>query len=53
MVWAAVADLHPLAHAMLFYVLGTITTTCRERQDVLARAFESRERGNKTTAEGA
>ena len=52
-----VGDLHPLTHAMLFYMLSSqynykYMQRKAQRQDVLARAFESREVGNKTTAEG-
>ena len=59
-VWATVGDLHPLTRAMFFYMLSSqynykymYVQKTAQRRDVLARVFESRELGNKTTAEGA
>ena len=46
----------PTAHTMLFYTLSSqykYIQRMAQWQDVLARAFESSELGNKTTAEGA
>ena len=57
MVWAAVGDLCPLAHASTCMLSSQYNDKYIQRtvqqQDVLARAFESRELGNKMTTNRA